>query len=57
MAPAELIRVSANAANQAPQAAAPLPAEKKEGPKKAAPPPKAPAKTKTKVAPAAGKKR
>ena len=57
------IRVDANKFSmqslepKAPQAAAPLPAEKKEGPKKAAPPPKAPAKTKTKVAPAAGKKR
>ena len=42
---------------KAPQAAAPLPAEKKEGPKKAAPAPKAATKTKKKVGATAGKKR
>jgi hypothetical protein len=42
---------------KAPQAAAPLPAEKNEEPKKAAPPPKAPTKTKKKVGAASGKKR
>ncbi len=42
---------------KAPQAAAPLPAEKKEEPKSAAPPPKAPAKTKKKVGATTGKKR
>jgi hypothetical protein len=42
---------------KAPQAAAPLPAEKKEEPKKAAPAPRAPAKTKKKAGATAGKKR
>jgi hypothetical protein len=57
------IRVDANKFSmqslepKAPQAAAPLPAEKKEEPKSAAPPPKAPAKTKKKVGATTGKKR
>ncbi|MGC1862142.1 MAG: hypothetical protein WA733_13730 [Methylocystis sp.] len=42
---------------KAPQAAAPLPPEKKEEPKKAAPAPKAATKTKKKVGAASGKKR
>ncbi|MGA8171473.1 MAG: hypothetical protein WB816_11695 [Methylocystis sp.] len=42
---------------KAPQAAAPLPAEKKEEPKKAAPAPRAPAKTKKRAGATAGKKR
>ena len=42
---------------KAPQAAAPLPAEKKEELRKAAPAPKAPAKTKKKAGATAGKKR
>ena len=42
---------------KAPQAAAPLPAEKKEELRRAAPAPKAPAKTKKKVGTTAGKKR
>jgi transcriptional regulator with XRE-family HTH domain len=42
---------------KAPQAAAPLPPEKKEEPKKAAPAPKAATKTKKKVGATAGKKR
>jgi hypothetical protein len=42
---------------KAPQAAAPLPAEKKEELRRAAPAPKAPAKTKKKAGATAGKKR
>ena len=42
---------------KAPNAAAPEPAEKREEPKKAAPPPKAPLRTKKKVGATAGKKR
>ena len=42
---------------KAPQAAAPEPVEKKEEPKRAAPAPKAPAKTKKKAGATAGKKR